>query len=539
MINLFDVRKPPFHRLVISIAVVLGLVAAFVGWQLYQNLTTNTVVAYFPEANALYSGDGVQIMGVRVGSVDKIEPAGDKMKVTFHYDNTYKVPANASAVIVNPTLVASRSIQLEPPYKGGPVMADNAVIPIERTQVPTEWDQLREGVANIISKLGPTCPAGAPPASCTREQREGPFGDLIDSAADGLAGKGEQINTTLNSLSRALTALNEGRGDFFAVVRSLALFVNALRKDDQQFVALNTNLAQFTDRLTGSDRDLATAIRQFDGLLPTLSRFLTKNRDVLAHDLANLDNLTTTLVQPEPLNGLETALHVLPTLETNLSQIYHPSHGALMSIPAIPNFANPMQFMCSMIQAGSRLGYQDSAELCAQYLAPILDAIKFNYLPVGLNLFSTAETLPKEVAYSEPRLQPPNGYKDTTVPGIWVPDTPFAHRNTLPGWIAAPGMQGTQVGPITAGLLTPESLAELLGGPDIAPPLAGLQTPPGPPNAYDEYPVLPPIGLPAPQVPIPPPPPASGVVPGPVAPTPAPAGTALPAEAAVPTGPGS
>ncbi len=42
-------------------------------------------------------------MGMRVGSVDKIEPAGDKMKVTFHYANKYKVPANASAVILNPT----------------------------------------------------------------------------------------------------------------------------------------------------------------------------------------------------------------------------------------------------------------------------------------------------------------------------------------------------------------------------------------------------------------------------------------------------
>jgi phospholipid/cholesterol/gamma-HCH transport system substrate-binding protein len=213
-----------------------------------------------------------------------------------------------------------------------------------------------------------------------------------------------------------------------------------------------------------------------------------------------------------------------------------------MSIPAIPNFTNPMQFLCSMIQAGSRLGYQESAELCAQYLAPILDAIKFNYLPFGLNMFSTSEVLPKEVAYSEDRLHPPNGYKDTTVPGIWVPDTPLSHKNTQHGWITAPGMQGVKVGPITAGLLTPESLSELMGGPDIAPVQSNLQTPPGPPNAYDEYPVVPPIGLQAPQVPIPPPPPGPEVIPGPVAPTPAPvsgpapgpapAGPPLPAEAA-------
>ncbi|WP_407686245.1 virulence factor Mce family protein [Mycobacterium sp. HUMS_1102779] len=495
MKSVLSIHKLRRRTIIGSAVVVLALVAGFLGWQLYQKATTNTVVAYFPEANALYPGDKVEIMGVRVGSVDTIEPAGDKMKVTFHYANKYKVPANASAVIVNPTLVASRSIQLEPPYQGGAVLADDAVIPIERTQVPTEWDQLRDSVAHIISQLGPT-----------PEQPAGPFGEVIESFADGLAGKGTQINTTLNSLSRALTALNEGRGDFFAVVHSLALFVNALHKDDQQLVALNNNLAGFTDRLTRSDSELASAIRQFDSLLPTLRPFLAKNREVIARDVGNLADLTTTLVQPDPLNGLETALHVLPTLETNLSQIYHPSHGAVMSIPAIPNFANPMQFICSMIQAGSRLGYQESAELCAQYLAPVLDAIKFNYPPFGLNPFSTAETLPKEVAYSESRLQPPNGYKDTTVPGIWVPDTPLSHRNTQPGWVVAPGMQGTKVGPITAGLLTAGSLAELMGGPDVAPPPPGLQTPPGPPNAYDEYPVLPPIGVQAPQGPVPPPP---------------------------------
>ena len=118
-------------------------------------------------------------------------------------------------------------------------------------------------------------------------------------------------------------------------------------------------------------------------------------------------------------------------------------------------FANPMEVICSSIQAASRLGYQESAELCAQYLAPVLDAIKFNYLPFGLNPFITAATLPKEIAYSEPRLQPPPGYKDTTVPGIWVPDTPLSHRNTQHGWIVAPGMQGRQGGSDHGGLADP------------------------------------------------------------------------------------
>jgi phospholipid/cholesterol/gamma-HCH transport system substrate-binding protein len=80
-----------------TLVVILALVAGVVGWNLYRKLTTNTVVAYFPDTLALYAGDKVQIMGVKVGQIDSIEPAGDKMKVTFHYDNKYKVPANATA----------------------------------------------------------------------------------------------------------------------------------------------------------------------------------------------------------------------------------------------------------------------------------------------------------------------------------------------------------------------------------------------------------------------------------------------------------
>jgi phospholipid/cholesterol/gamma-HCH transport system substrate-binding protein len=469
-----------------ALAAVVVVVVVVAGTQLYRKLTTTSVVAYFSETLALYPGDKVQIMGVRVGSIDKIEPLGDKMRVTLHYSNKYKVPAKATASILNPSLVASRTVQLSPPYTGGPVLGDGEVIPIERTQVPVEWDQLRDSINGILRQLGPT-----------PQQPKGPFGDVIESAADNLAGKGKQVNETLNSLSQALTALNEGRGDFVAITRSLAQFVGALYQNDQQFVALNDNLAQFTDWFTTSDHDVADTVTHLDDVLATARKFVSDNRSALTHDVNNLADVTTTMLQPETRDGLETALHVLPTFAGNFNNLYHPLHSFLAGLFAFTNFANPIQFICSAIQAGSRLGYQDSAELCAQYLAPVLDALKFNYPPVSLNPFNSAATLPKEVAYSEERLRPPAGYKDTTVPGIFSRDTPFSHGNHEPGWVVARGMQGTQVQPFTADMLTPESLAELMGGADIAPPPPGTNLP-GPPNAYDESNPAPPLWYPQP-----------------------------------------
>ena len=282
---------------------ILALVAALVGWNLYKKLTTNTVVAYFPETLALYPGDKVQIMGVKVGAIDKIEPAGDKMKVTFHYDNRYKVPANATASILNPSLVASRTIQLSPPYTGGPVMEDNARHPGR--------PHAGAGRVRRVARLDQPDPdrprpdARAAQGSVRRHHRV---------RANGFAGKGEQLNKTLNGLSEALYTLNEGRGDFFGVVKSLALFVNALHKSDQQFVALNNDLAQFTNSFTNTDREVANALQELNQLLTTTREFLDKNGEVLTHDVNNLADVTNAILQPDPLNGLETALHVFPTL---------------------------------------------------------------------------------------------------------------------------------------------------------------------------------------------------------------------------------
>jgi phospholipid/cholesterol/gamma-HCH transport system substrate-binding protein len=516
-----------------AIVLVLVIVAGFLGWNLYQRLTYNKVTAYFSQTLALYPGDKVQIMGVQVGKIEDIEPDGDKMKVTFNYENKYKVPADATASILNPSLVASRTIQLSPPYTGGPVMENNAVINLDRTQVPVEYDDLRDSLNRLLTDLGPT-----------PQQPRGPFGDIIESAADGFAGKGEQLNKTLKGLSDALYTLNSGRGDLFSVVKSLALFVNALYKSDQQFVALNNQLATFTNAFTNTDNEVADALQDLNALLKTTRDFIGKNGEVLSHDINNLADVTNAILQPEPRDGLETGLHVLPNLGANVVNISSPNTGGVVGLPVITNFANPMQFLCSAIQAGSRLGYQDSAELCAQYLAPILDAIKFNYLPFGTNQIQTAMTLPKQIAYSEPRLQPPPGYKDTTVPGIFSRDTLFSHGNHEPGWTVAPGMQGVDVQPFTANMLTPDSLSELMGGPDIvappAPPAFGVNNGrlPGPPDAYNENSPLPPPWYPQPG---PPPAPAPGVIPGdplgaiapagPPAPAAAPAGPALPAEA--------
>ena len=85
------------------------------------------------------------------------------------------------------------------------------------------------------------------------------------------------------------------------MIKSLALFVNALYQSDQQFVALNNDLAQFTNSFTNTDREVANALQDLNQLLTTTRQFLDENGEVLAHDINNLADVTNAILQPEPL----------------------------------------------------------------------------------------------------------------------------------------------------------------------------------------------------------------------------------------------
>ena len=85
----------------------------------------------------------------------------------------------------------------------------------------------------------------------------------------------------------------------------------------------------------------------------------------------------------DSLDDIKQTLHVAPTTLQNFINIYEPAHGSLTGALSVNNFANPIRFLCGAIQAASRLGTEQSAKLCVQYLAPIIKNRQYNFLPLG------------------------------------------------------------------------------------------------------------------------------------------------------------
>ena len=389
--------------LVVTLVVAITVVAT--PW--WRNVGKTTYVAYFANSNGLYTGDEIRILGVTVGTVDRIEPQPDDTKITFSVDSRYSVPADVRAAILSPSLVTARAIQLVPVYSGGPKLAAGAVIPQERTAVPVEWDDFRAQLEKLTASLQPVAP-GAP----------SPVGEFVNSAAANLRGEGDTARETVIKLSQAVSALGDHSTDIFSTVRNLQLLVSALSSSSDLLAAFNQNLAAVTTVLDNSPNEFGQATAGLDTALGDLRGFVADNRDGLGTAFDRLSSITTAMHQSE--GDIKQVLHVAPTVFQNFMNIYQPAQSAVTGILAPVNFANTVQFICSAIQAASRKNWEQSSKLCVQYLAPIIKNRQYNFPPLGVNPFVGAVARPNEMTYSEnwlnPNLPPPAQSASTPPP---------------------------------------------------------------------------------------------------------------------------
>jgi phospholipid/cholesterol/gamma-HCH transport system substrate-binding protein len=351
------------------------------------------VTAYFDNTNGLFTGDDVRILGVRVGKIDTIEAQPRRVKVKFWFDGKYQVPADADAVILSPSVVTARAIQLTPAYSGGPTMHDNAVIPQQRTAVPVEWDDFRDQLKKLTDALQPTEPGGV-----------STLGAFVNTTADNLRGQGANIRDTIVKMSQAFSALGDHSSDIFGTVKNLSVLVSALQSSTDLMKQLNTNFAGVTAVLANQPNEIANAVRDLDKTAADVKSFVAENRDSLGSSSDKLAAVTNDVM--DNLDVLKQILHIGPTAFGNFVNIYQPAQSSLSGALAATNFANPIQFLCSAVQAASRLGAEQSAKLCVQYLAPILKNRQYNFPPVGENIVVGAMARPNEITYSEDWLRP-------------------------------------------------------------------------------------------------------------------------------------
>jgi virulence factor Mce-like protein len=272
--------------LAITVSVVLLAVGATTAAVASSGGSSNPrhITAYFSRTIGLYNGNDVRILGVKVGKINSLTVEGKQVKAVLTLDGDNKLPAGVKAVVIPPSLVSDRYIELQPAYTSGPQLQDHAVLNLAQTAVPLEYDEIFKNLDQLNNALGPL---GA--------NKTGALSKLVRISAKNLHGNGAELNSALGEFSQAIATLSGSRGDLFGTVTSLQKFTTTLANDDGGVRALNSNLAKVGTQLAGDRKDLGAALSNLATALSLVNRFVADNRSKVTGDVHRLTRVSRVL----------------------------------------------------------------------------------------------------------------------------------------------------------------------------------------------------------------------------------------------------
>ncbi|QSR24731.1 virulence factor Mce [Nocardioides aromaticivorans] len=336
-------------RRFLPVAVIVLLLLAGVVWMFAGSNDAKRVTAYFPRTVSVYEGSDVRVLGVAIGQVEEVVPQGTQVKVVMTYDSDVDVPQDAQAVIVSPSVVGDRYIQLTPAFDDGDkVMADNTVIKVDKTAIPLELDQIYSSIDKLTVALGPE---GA--------NREGALTDLLEQTAKNFGGQGEEFHQTIEDFGKLSETLDNNKDELFDSAAQLEGFIKTLADNDQTVRSFNKSLGDVSGLLADERQELTTALSNLGTALDEVARFVKSNRAVLGRNIRDVNRVAKVLVRQR--ENLDEILDAGPLALTNLYHTYNPKDGTLDTNANIGNLvheltSDPEAVLCTLVSANDPKG---------------------------------------------------------------------------------------------------------------------------------------------------------------------------------------
>jgi phospholipid/cholesterol/gamma-HCH transport system substrate-binding protein len=252
------------------------------------------MTAYFDRAVQVFPGNSVRVLGVDIGRVTDVEVADDQSEVAVTFkieDEDAKLPADVEATLIPVSLLGERYVQLFPAYEGGPTFEDDE-LPIERTSVPVEQDELLRSLQDYFGELDP--------------ERVGEF---VSNTAEILDDNGQELNRLIKSGSSVIETLSNKRDTLSELI---------------------VNFNEVAQTLKGRQSEIATLIDTYNVVLRTLNA----NRDSLEGTITGLTEasaqLASLLVEHRnPLGkDVQTLTRTVRTLDRNVERLGRTGHWA-------------------------------------------------------------------------------------------------------------------------------------------------------------------------------------------------------------------
>ncbi|HEY9562356.1 MAG TPA: MCE family protein, partial [Nocardioides sp.] len=264
--------KPTLPRVTlprVAVAVVLVTLIAALAWWRTSTDEPILITADFKDTTGLYVGNEVVYLGVPIGEVTSIEPAGTTMEVTLEIDPDSELPAETGATMLQSSLVTDRYIELGPAYTGGPQLASGAHIEATHTRSPANMDQVVASIDDLVNALNSTTPGGKD------------VGHLLSVAARTMDGNGARTRDAMVAGEKALRTINNNGDDLTRVTSNLATLTEAIKARDKTIRAFSSDVSTTSTVVAKQRKSITSTIRALYALTSVVDTFVAKNRKVI------------------------------------------------------------------------------------------------------------------------------------------------------------------------------------------------------------------------------------------------------------------
>jgi phospholipid/cholesterol/gamma-HCH transport system substrate-binding protein len=307
---------------VAAIVAAVAVLATAVGigwWYLRSDADTITVTAQFDSASGLYEGNEVAVLGMPVGKITKINAKGGYVEVEFTVDRHVKVPATAQAVTVSTSILTDRQIELTPPYRGGPTLADHDTIGLPRTKTPVEFSS----VLNVLDKVTKSLEGDG--------HGGGPVADVVNGGTEVVKGNGEKIKSALGELSKALRLSSDGgattREQITTIVKNISTLFDAVAANDTKLREFASTIHQVSQIMADEDIGSGSTGRKLDQLIQRAGDLLDANRDNVKQVLQGGNTLLKTVTDQR--RDLAELLDLAPLVADNAYSMIDRANGSV------------------------------------------------------------------------------------------------------------------------------------------------------------------------------------------------------------------
>ncbi|MEV0542738.1 MCE family protein [Nocardia salmonicida] len=303
----------------LKLAAIVVTAACLTSCSVGSDTGTTTITAEFANANGLYEGNPVSVLGMRVGRIVRIEAHGTEVEVEMRIDSSIQLPADVQAVTISDSLLTDRHIELTPVYRGGPTLPSGAVLDPARTKSPVEFDALLSMAQKLSTSLGGD------------GNGAGPVADLIGLGSAVTRGNGDDMRAALGELSRALQlGADNGtatRDAITTVVTNLDELTAAAARNDQTLREFGGAVAQLSDFLADQQLGTGSTGAALNRIIGQVTDLLRRHQGTISGLVTNANTVTGSLAAYD--YNLAQFLDVFPMVVDNAYNSVDPNVRAL------------------------------------------------------------------------------------------------------------------------------------------------------------------------------------------------------------------